>query len=68
MVLVVLKAILVSVSEYFGSSLCSMSKVCECDPFGLFVCISFGVTLVRHGVVFVKCLFYGLVYLVLVLL
>jgi hypothetical protein len=39
----------VSVFEYFGSLLCSVSKVCERDPFVLFVGISFGVTLVCYG-------------------
>jgi hypothetical protein len=39
------------VFEYSGNLLCLVSKVCERDPFLLFVSIFFGVTLVRYGVV-----------------
>jgi hypothetical protein len=49
----------VGVFKYFGFLLCSMSKVCQCDTFALFVGFSFVVIMFRYAVVFVLwiCLF-----------
>jgi hypothetical protein len=51
MVLIVVRAILVSVPEYFGNLLRFMSKVCECNPFILLVGVLFGVIVVHYNVV-----------------